>query len=88
MKRQRILALMKIQYKSLIRVPSTLAMILLLPIALTLIFGLAFGSVIIEETGQSIFEFLVPGLFAISGLFMAIPVAMSFSTDREQGLLK
>ena len=88
MKRQRILAFMKIQYKSLIRVPTNLALILLLPIALTLIFGLTFGSVIIEDIGKSVFEFLVPGLFAISGLFMAIPVAMSFSTDREQGLLK
>ena len=88
MKRQRILALMKIQYKSLIGVPTTLFIMLLFPIALTLIFGLAFGSVIIEDTGQSVFEFLVPGLFALSGLFMIIPVASSFSEDREKGLLK
>jgi len=88
MKRQRILALVKIQYKSLIRVPTTLFIILLFPIALTLIFGLAFRSVIIEDTGKSVFEFLVPGLFALSGLFMAMPVAQSFSEDREQGLLK
>jgi len=88
MKSQRILALVKIQYKNLIRVPSTLFIILLLPIALTLIFGLAFGTVIIEDIGKSVFEYLVPGLFAISGLFMMIPVAQSFSEDREQGLLK
>ncbi len=88
MKRQRILALMKIQYKSLIGVPTTLFIMLLLPIALTIIFGLAFGSVIMEDTGQSVFEFLVPGLFALSGLFMIIPVASSFSEDREKGLLK
>jgi len=47
-----------------------------------------FGSVIIEEIGKSVFEYLVPGLYAFSGLFMAIPVALSFSEDREQGLLK
>jgi len=88
MKSQRILALVKIQYKSLIRVPTTFFIMLLLPIALTLIFGFAFGSVIIEDTGKSVFEFLVPGLFALSGLFMIIPVASSFSEDREQGLLK
>jgi ABC-2 type transport system permease protein len=93
MKRQRILALVKMQYKSLISVPTTLFIILLLPITLTLIFALAFGSVIVEDfgwTGQtmSIFEFLVPGLFAISGLFMAMTVAQSFSEEREQGLLK
>lgn len=38
--------------------------------------------------GKSVFEYLVPGLYAFSGLFMAIPVALSFSEDREQGLLK
>ncbi len=91
MKRQRILALVKIQYKSLIRVPTTLFIILLLPIALTVIFALAFGSIIVEDygwTGQtgSIFEFMVPGLFALSGLFKAMNVAQSFSEDREQGL--
>lgn len=93
MKRQRILALVKIQCKSLIRVPTALFIILLLPIVLTLIMGLAFGTVIVEDygwTGQtgSIFEFMVPGLFAISGLFMTMTVALSFSEDREQGLLK
>ena len=88
MKRKRILALVKIQYKSLIRVPVAMCIILLLPIVLTLIFGLLFKSIIIEDTGQSVFEFLVPGLFAISGLFMAMPVSFSFSEDREQGLLK
>ena len=93
MKRQRILALVKIQFKTLIRVPTAFFIILVLPIALIFIFGLAFGSVYVEGYGWSglsgtIFEFLVPGFIAISGLFMAIPVALSFSEDREQGLLK
>ena len=93
MKSQRILALVKMQYKSLIRVPTTLFIILVLPIALTLIMSLAFGSVIVEGYGWStktgsVFEFMVPGLFAISGLFMAMTVAQSFSEEREQGLLK
>jgi ABC-2 type transport system permease protein len=47
-----------------------------------------FGSVIIEGVGISVFEFLIPGLYAFSGLFMAVPVSLSFSEDREQGLLK
>ena len=88
MKRQRISALMKIQLKSLVKVPTALFVILLLPIALTLVFALAFGSVIEEEIGMTVFEYVVPGLFAITGLFMVIPVAQSFSEDREQGLLK
>lgn len=93
MKRQRIFAFVKIQLQSLIKVPTALLIVLLLPVALILIFGFAFGSIYVEDygwTGQSgyLFEFMVPGFIAISGLFMAIPVALSFSEDREQGLLK
>jgi ABC-2 type transport system permease protein len=88
MKSQRVFALVKMQYKNLIRVPTTLFVILLLPIALTMLFGLAFGSVVEEDIGMTVFEYVVPGLFAISGLFMMIPVAQSFSDDREKGLLK
>ena len=85
---RRVSAFMTIQFKSLIRVPSTLFMILLLPVVLALTFGLLFGSIIIDETGLSVFEFLVPGLFAISALYMAMPVSYSFAEDREQGMLK
>lgn len=88
MKLKRILAIMKIEYKSLIRSPASLFMILLLPVVLVLMFRLMFGSVIIEEVGMSVFDFLVPGLYAFSGLFMAVPVSLSFSEAREQGLLK
>ncbi|MFX0020580.1 MAG: ABC transporter permease [Promethearchaeota archaeon] len=93
MKRQRIFAFVKIQFKSLIKVPTALFIVLLLPVALILIFGFAFGGTYVEDygwTGQdgTIFEFLVPGFIALSGLFMAIPVALSFTEDREQGLLK
>lgn len=93
MKRSRILALVKIQYKGLIRRPTSLFIILLLPIALTLIMGFAFGSIYVENYGWTtesgyIFDFIVPGLFALNGLFIALPVALSFSEDREQGLLK
>jgi len=92
MKQQRILALLKLQYKSLIRVPTAFLLILVLPIVLTLIFGLGFGSIYVDEYGPfqsgTIFDFILPGFFAISGLFMAIPVTLSFSEDRELGLLK
>lgn len=93
MKRQRIFAFVKIQFKSLIKVPTDLFIVLLLPIALVLIFGFAFRGIYVEDygwTGQdgNIFEFLVPGFIAICGLFIAIPVALSFSEDREQGMLK
>ena len=90
---RRTLALVKIEFKALIRSPTPLLINLLIPIVLTLVFGFAFGSVVVDDFGwtgrtMSIFEFLVPGLYAISGLFMAIPVAQSFSEAREQGILK
>ena len=93
MKRQRIFALVKIQLKSIIKVPTALLIVLILPVALILIFGAAFAGTYVEDYGWTgldgtIFEFLVPGFIALSGLFMAIPVALSFSEDREQGLLK
>ena len=88
MKRKRISAIMKMQYKVLIRNPAPLGMILILPIVLVVLFGLMFGSIIIEDVGMSVFEFLIPGLYAFSGLFMAVPVALSLSEEREQGLLK
>ena len=68
MKLKRILAIMKIEYKSLIRSPASLFMILLLPVVLVLMFRLMFGSVIIEEVGMSVFDFLVPGLYAFSAV--------------------
>ena len=88
MKRTRILTLINVQFKGLIRVPVGLCIILLMPLVLALTFGLLFSSIMIEQTGQSVFDFLVPGLFAISGLLMAMPVAFTFAEDREQGLLK
>ena len=93
MKARRISALVKVQFISIIRVPTTMFIVLLLPVALILIFGAAFGSVVVENYGWTaytgtIFEFLVPGFIALSGIFIAIPVALSFSEDREQGMLK
>ena len=88
MKFRRLSVFMTIQFKNLMRVPSSLCMILLFPVVLALTFGLLFGSIIIDETGLTVFEFLVPGLFAISALYMAMPVSYSFAEDREQGILK
>jgi ABC-2 type transport system permease protein len=93
MKRERILALVKVEFKNLIRSPTPLMVNLLIPVILVVVFGFAFGNVIVDDYGWSgrsgsVFEFLVPGFFAISGLFMAIPVAQSFSEAREQGILK
>ncbi len=88
MKSKRIFAILKVEYKNLIRSPAPLSIILLLPVVLIAIFGLIFNSIMIDEIGKSVFEYLIPSLYAFSGLFMAIPVSLSFAEEREQGLLK
>jgi ABC-2 type transport system permease protein len=84
MKKQRIIALIKMELKKLIREPAHLFLIILFPTVLTLTFGLAFND---PELGLS-FDFIVPGLFAYACIFIIMTVAQSFTDDRIEGLLK
>ena len=80
---QRVLALVKMELLKLIREPAILFLNLLFPAVLTFVFGLAFGG------GESIiFQMMAPGLFGYACIFLIMTVAMSFTDDREQGLLK
>ncbi|MFX1237078.1 MAG: ABC transporter permease [Promethearchaeota archaeon] len=95
MKRQRVMALAKIQLFSLIRTPMNLALTFLLPVIIALVFGLAFAEIILpnEPTfgwteGTNLFEELAPGLFAYSGLCIIFSVAQSYSKQKDQGILK
>lgn len=83
---QRVLALVKMQLLKLIREPAILFLNLLFPAVLTLSFGLAFGG--IGSGDSAIFEMMAPGLFGYACIFLIMTVAMSFTDDREQGLLK
>jgi ABC-2 type transport system permease protein len=85
---QRILALVKTELKKVIREPAFLFMMLLFPAALTLIFGLSFGSMEIGIPGVSQFDIMVPGLFAYACIFIIMIVAQTFTDYREQGLIK
>jgi len=85
---QRIYALVQMEIKKIIREPAYLFMMLLLPLVLTLSFGLGMGSVPSSVPGKSQFEFMVPGLFSYACIFIIMIVAQVFSEDREQGLLK
>jgi len=80
MKKQKTLALVKMELKKIIREPAYLFLMILFPAVLTLVFGLAFGS--------TQFNYMAPGLFAYACIFIIMIVAQSFSDDREQGLLK
>lgn len=83
---QRVLALVKMELLKLIREPAILFLNLLFPAILTLVFGLAFGG--IGGGDSAIFDMMAPGLFAYACIFLIMTVAMSFTEDRESGLLK
>jgi len=83
---QRVLALVKMELLKLIREPANLFMNLLFPAILTLVFGLAFGS--LGGADPPLFDDMAPGLFAYACIFIIMTVSMSFTDDREKGLLK
>ncbi len=83
---QRVLALVKMELLKLIREPANLFMNLLFPAILTLVFGLAFGS--LGGADPPLFDMMAPGLFAYACIFIIMTVSMSFTDDRENGLLK
>ncbi len=85
---QRVLALVKMNLKKIIREPAYLFLMILFPAALTLVFGLAFGTIDTGIAGLSQFDLMTPGLFAYACIFIIMIVAQTFSDDREQGLLK
>jgi len=83
---QRVLALVKMELLKLIREPANLFLNLLFPAILALVFGLAFGG--LGGGDSSLFDTMVPGLFAYACIFIIMTVSMSFADDRENGLLK
>ena len=83
---QRVLALVKMELLKLIREPANLFLNLLFPAILALVFGLAFGG--LGGGDSSLFDTMVPGLFAYACIFIIMTVSMSFTDDREKGLLK
>ena len=85
---QKTLALVKMELKKIIREPAYLFLMILFPAVLTLIFGLAFGTMPSGIPGKNQFDFMAPGLFAYACIFIIMIIAQSFSDDREQGLLK
>jgi len=81
---QRLAALVKMELKKLIRQPANLFLSLLFPAILTLTFGFAFGD---PELGMDI-NLMIPGLIAYACIFIIMTVSQSFSTERQEGLLK
>jgi ABC-2 type transport system permease protein len=72
------------ELKKLIREPTNLFLMLLFPAVLTLTFGVAFGD---PEFGMDI-TLMIPGLIAYACIFIIMTIAQSFTTERQEGLLK
>jgi ABC-2 type transport system permease protein len=84
MKFQALAALVKMELKKLIRQPTNLFLNLLFPIVLTIAFIFAFAD---PELGMSI-NSVVPGLIVYAVIFLIMTIAQSFSSERQEGLLK
>jgi len=84
LKYQALTALVKMELKKFIRQPTYLFLNLLFPAVLTIVFLFAFGD---PEMGMDV-NSLVPGLIVYAVIFLIMTIAQSFSSERQQGLLK
>lgn len=86
MKRQRILTVFRMEMKKLLRTPMYLFFSLFFVALLVLLLGIALGNVYGWGPELSIFEQMVPGLFAYSGILTIFTVASSVLGDRDNGV--
>jgi len=91
MKRQRILTVFKMEMKKLIRTPMYLFFSLFFVAILVIILGLALGNYHgwgpdAYGNPRSIFEHMVPGLFAYSGIMIIFTFASAVTGDRDHGV--
>jgi len=84
MKFQALAALVEMELKKLIRQPTNLFLNLLFPAVLTIVFIFAFAD---PELGMSI-NSVVPGLIVYAVIFLIMTIAQSFSSEKQEGLLK
>jgi len=89
---QKLVALVKVELKKLFRDPMTLAVIVLMPVGLTLVYYVALGNLYSGWDPQypdlSHFEYLVPGTMGYAVIYMGMMVALALCEYREAGLLK
>jgi len=89
MKVREMMALAKVELKKLYRDPMNLAVMLAMPVVLTLVFWLSMRELPTWWLeGASHFDFLVPGTMGMAVIYMTMMVAMALCTYREAGLLK
>ncbi len=88
---KKIGALAVVELKKLYRDPVTLAVLLLMPVGLTLVYYLALSGVTNDYypvPGMNHFEYLLPGTMGYAIIYMGMMVALALSEYREAGVLK
>ena len=91
MKTQKMIALVKVEFKKLYREPVNLAVMLLMPVGLTLVYYLALSDITNDYypvPGMNHFEYLLPGTMGYAVIYMGMMVALALCEYREAGLLK
>jgi len=91
MKSQRILTVFKMEMKKMIRTPMYLFFSLFFVAMLVIILGFSLGNIYgwgpdAYGTPRSIFEHMVPGLFAYSGIMTIFTFASAVTGDRDHGV--
>jgi len=82
-------ALIKVELKKLFRDPMNLFVLVLMPVALTLIFYIAMKDLPTWwMEGVSHFEFLVPGAMGFAIIYMGMMVALGLNEYREAGIFR
>jgi ABC-2 type transport system permease protein len=84
MKFRALVALVSVELKKLIRQPTNLFLNLLFPAVLTITFIFAFGD---PELGMNL-NLVVPGLIVYAVIFLIMTIAQSFSSEKQEGVLK
>ena len=90
MKTQKIGALVIVELKKLYRAPMNLAVMLLMPVGLALIFYLAMSGITNDYypvPGMNHFEYLLPGVMGYAVIYMGMMVALALCEYRKDGLL-
>lgn len=91
MNRQRLFALAGVELKRLYRYPASLFVMVLMPVALTLVFYVALGEIYNDYypvPGMSHFEYLLPGVMGYAIIYMGMMVALALVEYRQSGVLK
>ncbi|MGD1992175.1 MAG: ABC transporter permease [Anaerolineae bacterium] len=90
MSAKKMVALVGVELKKLYRDPMNLAIMLLMPLGLTLIYYLALGNLYQDPARpeMSHFEYLVPGTMGYAVIYMGMMISLSLCDYRQAGLLK